>query len=254
MSRKSDTGVTFLCVCYSENETKRNLIGNALLRGESVVWCNHMGEDGDKDHTHAVVKVPFAQTISAFSKNHNFPDNLVQLCGRDREHTNAKGAIIYLVHQDNESLLQGKKQYDETSYKGPLADYAKKVLRQYLKKRKREDEDVTIILDFIDRQEHCSVASVVRWCCANNLYSVFRRSAATINNCIREHNSILHYADPDSVVLSRIREVEARLANSEKSLAYLRGVDQRRQRAEESAKVDMSIINDMLRKKGYYDG
>lgn len=254
MNRKSDSGISFLCLCYPENDTKQKLIGSALLRGEDCVWSNHYGEVGNKDHTHVIIKVPFAQTISAFSKNHDYPENLIQLCGRDKEHKNIKAAIVYIVHQDDESILLGKKQYTEESYKGPLKNYAVQVLRKYLKMRKRDDEDITFILDYIDRQEHVSTAQLVRWCCAHNLYSVYRRSSSVVNNCIREHNAILHYSDPDSVLLSRIREIEERQSRSEKSIAYLRGVDARKQASETKAKVDMSLITEMLTRRGFNDG
>ena len=253
MSRKSDSGISFLCIAYPENDTKKNLIGNALLRGEDCVWANHYGEPGNKDHTHVIVKTPFAQSISAFAKNHDYSENLIQLCGRDREHKNVKAAIVYLVHQDDESLLLGKKQYSEEAYSGPMREYAIAVLRKYLKTRKRDDEDITLILDWLDRQEHINTADVVRWCVRNNLYSVYRRSASTISNCIREHNNILRYSDPESVLLARIREIEERQTNAEKSLAYLRGVDKRRELAESKAKVDMSLINEMLTRRGFND-
>ena len=197
MNRKYDNGVCFLIQVYNEDKEERKAtLGSLLLSGnQEIVWATH-DRDETKPHTIILVRMPYSMTISAFANRFGIKERFIQLCGRDKEHKDYKAAMKYLLHRTKSCVAQGKFQYPASYLKGPWKQHALSVIGKE-EKVVWHDSDIVIILDYIDKHEYVSSASLVRWACNNGMYGILRRSLSVVRDCLREHNNL--YLNRDSL-------------------------------------------------------
>lgn len=248
--REQQSGYVFLADSYYDGDgERRNLIGRLLYTGhQDVLWANHRDDADIKDHTHVLWREKYSTSISAVAFRYNHPARLIQVVGRDADHKNYKGAMIYLLHIDRKSVAQGKRKYNTDVLYGPWKEKAVEVIHKYQEEHKNHDNDIILILDWIDAHVNCTTADLVRWCCANNLYSVYRRSASVVNAVLRELRDVRRTDDYIAGIGNRLAEVERRadqLAESRKNEKHYREI------AQSTSRVNVEILQEMMRQ--YYE-
>lgn len=246
MNRKTDTGTCFILELYDEDKERNQIIGTLLACGlKEVVWSRH-DMDEAKVHTHVLVRVPYAQTISAFAKRYGARERLIQLAGRDSDHKNYKGAMIYLLHRDKRSIAAGKHQYTESSLFGPWREHALEVIKKH-DQVQWKDTDVILVLDEIERREYVKSADLMRWACSVGLYSIYRRNLSAIRDCIREHNDLYRHSDDLEYLKSEVRQLREDREVLNRKIAYADGYMKRDKRVQEQPwRVNIELIEEML--------
>lgn len=244
--REQQSGYVFLADSYYDGEgNRKTIIGRLLYTGNrECVWANHTGEPDIKDHTHVLWREKYSTSISAVAFRYQFPARLIQVVGRDSEHTNYKGAMIYLLHMDRKSIAAGKRKYNSDILYGPWKSKALEVISKYQEDHRNRDNDIILILDWIDKHVNCTTADLVRWCCANNLYSVYRRSASVVNAVLRELRDIRRTDDYIASVGNRLAEIERRTDKLTESRANEKHY---REIASSTARVNVELLEEMKR-------
>lgn len=203
-TRKTIRCVNFLTESYNGDLERREHLGTVLLSDiQKICWITH-DKDRDKDgnllkpHTHAVIRVPNAMTISAFSKNFAIRERLIQPCKKGDEIEDLDNAFLYMIHGDERSKSLNKYQYSPMEIKGPWSNYARERIKKMQspgfsaqKREAKESEDFLKILDYIDNSLYVSMSDLSRWAASSKLWSTFRRSSSIIRDVIKEHNSYL---------------------------------------------------------------
>lgn len=255
--REQQTGYVFLADAYYDGESnRRTIIGRLLYTGHrDVLWANHTGDPDIKDHTHVLWRESYSTSISSVAFRYNFPARLIQVVGRDTDHKNYKGAMIYLLHADRKSISQGKRKYSADILYGPWKSQALKVIDKYQSEHANRDNDIILILDWIDKNVNCSTADLVRWCCANNLYSVYRRSASVVHNVLREYRSKSDYDKLVDGIGNQMADINERIEQVIRVQNYQKGrIDSDKSRMSDE---NMLVIQDLLKyaklKNGGYD-
>lgn len=215
----SDRPCSFAFEHYLEDGKIEDIITRLDLKGYPYVYALH---DKDKDdegnlkkaHYHIEVRVPAGMSLSAFKKNVGI---------RYAEPLKSwEGYAVYLLHADSESKSKGKYIYPESVLQGTMVEEVRKVLNKALgknQKRKIEDDKgVLDILDFIESMDYLTTACLVRWCCHNNLYSVYRRSGRIVADVLAEHNRNCQFTLQDTLYQMRLEAMEKRLTIAEKEL------------------------------------
>lgn len=235
-SRPNFTGnyVNWLSMTYVEDRESVEHLSSFLLRDKPIYtlcWCVHdkdVDEHGElkKVHRHAVVRLPFAKSRSAFAKCFAIRERMCEPCTAGQECEDLDSAFLYLIHADAKSQSEGKFQYPLEAIKGPWADYARERIRFILDKRNRyqrdESRDFLRILDFIDSQKSLSMTELSKWCALNGLWATFRRSGSIVRDVLREHNDAV-YAQK-RVIQSKVDNLNEVLAE-QSSLNALRQLE-----------------------------
>lgn len=182
-------------------------------------YALHDKDTGDngvlkKPHYHVEVRVPGGMSLSAFKKNVGI---------RYAEPLKSwEGYCVYLVHADRESKQRGKFQYPIDIIKGTMSEEAIKVINKALgnnqKKKSEDDKGIIQILEFIESMDYCTTACLVRWCCQNNLYSVYRRAGRIVADLLAEHNRNCQFTLQDTIYQMKLEAMEKRLTVAEKEL------------------------------------
>ena len=142
---------------------------------------DHEAGETKKAHWHVVLK--FAQAVwnTSLAKQLGIAENYIQPC------SNLDGALLYLVHSQNED----KYQYEVEAVFGPLVPALKKLLVD-------DDEGTRLlaVLDEIDRSpSYVDYRKLLRSVINNNLYGEFRRGGTLITRYIDEHNREMYDAE-----------------------------------------------------------
>lgn len=173
-------------------------------------------EDGSpkEPHYHIMVRVPGGMTLSAFKKN-------VEI--RYAEPLKSwEGYCVYLIHADKESKSVGKYQYPVDTLSGNLKEEAIKIINKALgknqKSKSEDDKGILEILEFIESMDYCTTACLVRWCCQNDLYSVYRRSGRIVADLLAEHNRNCQFTLQDTIYQMKLEQQEKRMTKLEKEL------------------------------------
>lgn len=173
-------------------------------------------EDGSikEAHYHIMVRVPQGMSLSAFKKNVDI---------RYAEPLKSwEGYCVYLIHADKESKSKGKYQYPVDILCGNLREQAIKIINKALgnnqKHKSEDDKGILEILEFIESMDYVTTACLVRWCCQNNLYSVYRRSGRIVSDLLAEHNRNCQFTLQDTLYQMRLEAMEKRLTVAEKEL------------------------------------
>ena len=167
-----------------------------------------------KAHYHVLVRVPGGMTLSAFKKNVGI---------RYAEPLKSwEGYCVYLIHADKESKSRGKYQYTVDCLYGNLKEDAIKVINKILgnnqKRKSEDDKGILEILEFIESMDYVTTACLVRWCCQNDLYSVYRRSGRIVSELLQEHNRNCQFTLQDTIYKMRLDAMEKRMTIAEKEL------------------------------------
>lgn len=215
----SDRPCSFAFEHYPEDGGVEDVVARIESKGYPYVYALHdkdMDEEGNpkKAHYHIEVRVPGGMSLSAFKKNIGI---------RYAEPLKSwEGYAVYLLHADNESKSKGKYVYQDSILKGTMVEEVRKVINKALgnnQKRKTEDDKgILEILEFIDSMDYLTTACLVRWCCQNNLYSVYRRSGRIVADVLSEHNRNCQFTLQDTLYQMRLEAMEKRLTIAEKEL------------------------------------
>lgn len=240
-------GYVFLADSYYDGEGERkNLIGNLLMTcHRDVLWANHTLDTDIKPHTHVLWREDYSTSISTVAARYNHPARLIQVVGRDAEHKNYKGAMIYLLHIDRKSVAAGKRKYTKDALFGPWKEKAVQVIEKYKEDTRNRDNDIILILDYIQNKPGISTADLVRWCCANNLYSVYRRSASIVGNILREYRDNARSDEYIALVGKRLGEAEQSVRELQREAQFAK---QYKEIASSSARINMELVEEMKRR------
>lgn len=229
--------VAFTTLTYTEDVDWDKAISNCMRRGYPVVYCIHDKDrylnpeklpdgkklgDPEKSHCQTLIRLSSAQTVSAFSKNCGVPENHI------RGLNSWRAFAIYLVHRDNDSIAEGKHQYNYSDLHGNYREEVINVLKneksQNFNKSREDENSIVDIIDYIESFS-CSIptSSLVRWASESGLYSVYRRSAGIIANVLKEHNMSCQHTLQESLWELRIKELEKRLNKAERELELAYG-------------------------------
>lgn len=215
----ADRPCSFAFEHYHEDGGFEEILANLDDKGFPYVYALHdkdIADDGNpkKPHYHIEVRVPGGMSLSAFKKNVGI---------RYAEPLKSwEGYTVYLLHADSESKSKGKYVYPDSILQGTMADEARKVINKALgnnqKKRGEDDKGILEILEFIESMDYCTTACLVRWCCQNNLYSVYRRSGRIVADLLAEHNRNCQFTLQDTLYQMRLDAMEKRMTAAEKEL------------------------------------
>lgn len=215
---------TFMIMTYPDRKDSMAAYEWARDKGYEYVYILHDKdclEDGSKEEPHyqGMVRVPNEMSVSAFSKNTGLDKRWI------RERNNYKETALYLLHRSKESME------DERKFKYPLEELKgddrlivkiKKLLEYTQGNRQKpageDDKGILQILDFIESFDYLSTAVLVRWCCENGLYSVYRRAGRIVADCLAEHNRNCQFTLQDTLYQKRLEMLEKRLSEQEKEL------------------------------------
>lgn len=157
-----------------------------VISGLNAVWIVHDKDrtaEGDvkKMHTHVILQLADACTVSALASRLGIESNYVQVC------RNVKQGKRYLVHKDD----LDKYQYPVEDLLGPLAKSTVDLIQQG--EKPCEDELALAVLDWIESIDGVvSMSMVMRWSLENGCYSCLRRGATLYREVIREHNNMYY--------------------------------------------------------------
>ena len=215
----ADRPCSFAMEWYLKDDGFDDLINRLDEKKMLYVYALHdkdKREDGSlKDpHYHILVRVPGGMTLSAFKKNVDI---------RYAEPLKSwEGYCVYLIHADKDSKALGKYQYPIEVLNGNLKEEAVRIINKALgnnqKKRAEDDKGILEILDFIESVDYLTTACLVRWCCQNNLYSVYRRSGRIVADLLSEHNRNCQFTLQDTIYQMKLEAMEKRLIIAEKEL------------------------------------
>lgn len=215
----ADRPCSFAMEWYLEDAGFEDLLQNLEKRDMPYVYALHdkdVDNDGNlkKPHYHIMVRVPGGMSLSAFKKNVNI---------RYAEPLKSWEAYcVYLIHADSESKSKGKYQYPVEVLCGNLREEAYKIINRALggnqKKKTEDDKGILQILEFIESMDYVTTACLVRWCCQNNLYSVYRRAGRIVADLLQEHNRNCQFTLQDTLYQMRLEAMEKRLTVAEKEL------------------------------------
>lgn len=143
-----------------------------------IIHDRDVDERGEfkKSHCHVIIKFNNYRWKKSISEELKIEINYLQKC------INLKSSLLYLIHFENDD----KTNYNLNEVHGDL----KVKLEYYLKdKNINESEKVLFLLDFIKNYEYnLSLNDFIVFCCHQNMYDVYRRSAYSFNKIIEEHN------------------------------------------------------------------
>lgn len=215
----ADRPCSFAFEWYLEDAGFEDLLGILDSREYPYVYALHdkdLDDQGNpkKAHYHVEVRVPSGMSLSAFKKNVGI---------RYAEPLKTwEGYCVYLIHADEKSRKSGKYQYPVEILKGTMKDEAIKVINKALgnnqKKKSEDDKGILQILEFIESMDYCTTACLVRWCCQNNLYSVYRRAGRIVSELLAEHNRNCQFTLQDTIYQMKLEAMEKRLTVAEKEL------------------------------------
>lgn len=215
---------TFTVETYPEWEMPLGVADWAASKDLEYVYIMHdkdKKDDGEKvkPHYHILVRVPNDMTISAFSKNAGIDHRWI------RERNNWRESALYMLHLSKKAKDNPNKfKYPIEALKGN-ADTIEKVKKivarasgnQQLKSGE-DDNGIIQILDYIESFDYLTTAALVRWCCANGLYSVYRRAGRIVTDLLAEHNRNCQFTLQDTLYQMKLEQMEKRLSAQEKEL------------------------------------
>lgn len=215
----ADRPCSFAMEWYLEDAGFEELLSILDQKDMPYVYALHNKDTDDngepkKSHYHIMVRVPGGMTLSAFKKNVGI---------RYAEPLKSwEGYCVYLIHADSESKSKGKYQYSVDILCGNLKEEAIRIINKALggkqKKKSEDDRGILEILDFIESMDYVTTACLVRWCCQNNLYSVYRRAGRIVADLLQEHNRNCQFTLQDTLYQMRLEAMEKRLTVAEKEL------------------------------------
>lgn len=215
----ADRPCSFAMEWYLEDMGFEDLLSILDRKGMPYVYALHDKDTDDmgelkKSHYHIVVRVKGGMTLSAFKKNVGI---------RYAEPLKSwEGYCVYLIHADSESKSRGKYQYPVDILCGSLRDDAIKVINKALggkqKGKSEDDKGILEILDFIESMDYVTTACLVRWCCQNDLYSVYRRAGRIVADLLQEHNRNCQFTLQDTIYQMKLEAMEKRLTVAEAEL------------------------------------
>ena len=136
-------------------------------------------EETKKPHWHVVLRFRNAQWNTALAKNLGISENYI------RNSNNLDKALQYLIHFNDSD----KKQYDISSVKGSLVDRLKTSIN---KVDRTEDEDASILIDYIVKSsKRITFSEFARYCVDNGYWATYRRGQNIFRLLIKEHNEDL---------------------------------------------------------------
>lgn len=160
----------FTLVLYPEDTTHVDLLSYL----SSTYSCKYILHDKDttkdgilkKPHWHIVWQTPSPRTVSSLKKELN-----IEYLESVRTQ---KQMLAYLVHANDDT----KYQYPVSELKGDLSI-----------ENDTEDNNILLILDFIDNYEgELTVKQLNYFCAKNGLWSHYRRSSYIFIKTLEEHN------------------------------------------------------------------
>lgn len=207
--------INFACEAYLEDDNWDYPIKVANENGMKFLYAIHdkdIKEDGElkKKHCHILVHLNNAMTMTAIMKKF-----------RVRYVEAVKDFIaygVYLTHTDIKSKEEGKFLYGIEVLQGNCIEVIKNRIQKDNRSKKENDNDILLILDFIDSCDYVSMNVLIRWCCNNNLYGVLRRAGRIITEVLYEHNRNCEYTLKDTLYKIRLDEMEKRMTAAEKEL------------------------------------
>lgn len=179
---------------------------------ESFKWVK------DKTHCQSIIRVPNAQTVSAFATKMGIDERWVQGLSSWRDY------CLYLVHMDYESMKDPKKtSYDESHLYGSYKD---EVIRQIRTNHDRnngnsreDDNNILSIIDYIESfASYLPMSTLIRWCSECGYYSSLRRAASLVRQCLQEHNNAQQHTVQESYLMSRVKELERAVSKQNEAL------------------------------------
>lgn len=215
---------TFFCLSYEEWENPFQAKEWSEKSGKEWLMIKHEGElleNGEvkKSHYHTLVRTGNDMTISAFCKNTGLDSRWV------RERNNWQETARYMVHESDSAKEEGKIVFPLESLQGNLVEKAKKYILKKRNKKPKCDDDKGIIqiLDYIETFDYLTTQALVRWCCQEGLYSVYRRAGRIISDCLVEHNRNCQFTLQDTLYQMRLEQMEKRMTEAEKELEKVYG-------------------------------
>ena len=179
----------FCALLYPDCEEHQKAF-ETLLNDENIKLCaiqhdrdeysesneEHKAGDTKKAHYHLVIEYSNPRTRNGIAKELGISKTAFEPCD------SLRGAKRYLLHLDDDDKVL----YDISEVFGNNTD---SVIKCIDKPKVDEEAELPKILDFINSCKHLvSTQSVIKYCCNNRIYSVYRRSAYNINRVIDEHN------------------------------------------------------------------
>lgn len=139
----------------------------------------HKKGDIKKVHIHCCIAFDNPIQLKTLCSDLNYPSNLINPIRSIRKY------LPYLIHYNK----LDKYQYSIDSVIGTewLID---KLVEYVTNDKSSENESVVLIFDYIDNtSSFISLSEITHFALKSNIWSVFRRNYAIINNYLREHNA-----------------------------------------------------------------
>lgn len=177
----NERSIYWLLILYPDEDITHQQALQYIQSHFSYAYILH---DKDKDekgnikkpHYHVIIKFNNYRWKKSISEELKILPNYLQKCN------NLESSLKYLIHFNEED----KTHYEVSQVHGDL----KIKLEYYLKdKNINESEKVLYLLDFIKHYEyHLTIFDFITFCCHQNMYDIYRRSAYSFNKIIDEHN------------------------------------------------------------------
>lgn len=170
------------CLVLYPQEDKTHELALKIIKKEynyaCIVHDNDLDSKGEikKSHTHVVLSFKSQRWRNSLALELGITPNYLERC------RNLESSLKYLIHYND----QDKFQYDVNDVEGTLKN---KLLELLEYSDMSESDKFLELVNFIYRYPtHLTLHDFLQYVCSSSLFSVYRRSAMTFNQLIKEHN------------------------------------------------------------------
>lgn len=168
-------------VLYPQEDKTHELALNYIKKNFDYALITHdndLDSHGElkKTHCHVVIKFKYQRWRNSIALELGITPNYLEKC------RNLENSLKYLIHYND----QDKYQYDVNDVEGTLKN---KLLELLEFSDMTESEKFLELVEFIHKYPtSLSLHDFLEYVCSSSLFSVYRRSAMTFNQLIKEHN------------------------------------------------------------------